>query len=249
MKKDEVKIDGTYLAKVSGGVVPVRITAEKWQGDKHVGWVGVNTLTNRSVRIKSAQRLRGPAGGQDATGGATTPDAGEGAASPGADAPAKGGATGGKNGGKGGAKRAAGLRAQAKADQENARMRDEREASPDGMTASERAMAQTAAAKPATAKGKPAKDPKPRKTSALDAAAIVLAEAGAPMKAKEMVALMEAKGLWTSPGGKTPEATLYAAIIREIAAKGKQARFRKTERGTFVATEHAAATTSAGKEG
>lgn len=55
------------------------------------------------------------------------------------------------------------------------------------------------------------------------------------MKAKEMVALMEAKGLWTSPGGKTPEATLYAAIIREITAKGDQARFRKHERGVFVA--------------
>ena len=39
-----------------------------------------------------------------------------------------------------------------------------------------------------------------------------------PMRAKEMIAAMEAKGLWTSPGGKTPEATLYAAIIREIAA-------------------------------
>lgn len=82
MRKDEVKIDGTYLAKVGGGVVPVRITAEKWQGDKHVGRVGVNTLTNRSVRIKSAQRLRGPAGGQEADGAATTPDAGEGAARP-----------------------------------------------------------------------------------------------------------------------------------------------------------------------
>ncbi|WP_396452652.1 winged helix-turn-helix domain-containing protein [Actinomadura sp.] len=247
MKKDEVKIDGTYLVKVSGGVVPVRITGEKWQGEKHVGWVGVNTLTNRSVRIKSAQRLRGPADAQDPDAAATTPDAGEGAAAATDEAPAKRGAKGGK----GGAKGAAHLRAQAKADQENARMRDEREASPDGMTASERAMAQTAAAKPATAKGKPAKDPKPRKTSALDAAAIVLAEAGTPMKAKEMVALMESKGLWTSPGGKTPEATLYAAIIREIAAKGKQARFKKTERGTFVATEHAAATTAAGagKEG
>ena len=37
------------------------------------------------------------------------------------------------------------------------------------------------------------------------------------------------------PGGKTPEATLYAAIIREIAAKGTAARFKKHERGVFVA--------------
>jgi hypothetical protein len=50
-----------------------------------------------------------------------------------------------------------------------------------------------------------------------------------------MIAQMEAKGLWKSPGGKTPEATLYAAIIREIAAKGKEARFAKHDRGLFVA--------------
>ncbi len=55
------------------------------------------------------------------------------------------------------------------------------------------------------------------------------------MRAKEMIAAMEAKGLWASPGGKTPEATLYAAIIREIAAKGNAARFKKHERGVFVA--------------
>jgi len=55
-----------------------------------------------------------------------------------------------------------------------------------------------------------------------------------PMRANEMIAAMEAKGMWTSPGGKTPEATLYAAIIREIAAKGAAARFKKHERGVFV---------------
>ncbi|MBZ0172999.1 MAG: hypothetical protein K8E66_11500 [Phycisphaerales bacterium] len=36
--------------------------------------------------------------------------------------------------------------------------------------------------------------------------------------------------------GKTPAATLYSAIIREIARKGKDARFAKTERGRFAAT-------------
>jgi hypothetical protein len=71
--------------------------------------------------------------------------------------------------------------------------------------------------------------------SALDAAAQVLAEADKPMRAVEMVEVMQAKGLWTSPGGKTPEATLYAGIIREIAAKGEKARFRKTDRGMFTA--------------
>ncbi|XVJ61105.1 MAG: hypothetical protein HEQ23_11790 [Tepidisphaera sp.] len=47
--------------------------------------------------------------------------------------------------------------------------------------------------------------------------------------------MMAAKGLWTSPGGKTPAATLYAAIVREITTKGKDARFRKADRGLFTA--------------
>ena len=78
-----------------------------------------------------------------------------------------------------------------------------------------------------------------RRVGALDAAAQVLAASEVPMRAKEMVAAMESKGLWKSPGGKTPEATLFAAIIREIAAKGPKARFKKHERGVFVATKHA----------
>ena len=96
-----------------------------------------------------------------------------------------------------------------------------------------------AAAKGRKAKGvkapKTPKAPKPKRVSALDAAAQVLAASEVPMRAKEMIAAMEAKGLWRSPGGKTPEATLYAAIIREIAAKGAAARFKKHERGVFVA--------------
>lgn len=36
------------------------------------------------------------------------------------------------------------------------------------------------------------------------------------------------------PGGKTPHATLYSAILREIATKGNEARFKKTERGHFT---------------
>ncbi|MBX3403814.1 MAG: winged helix-turn-helix domain-containing protein [Phycisphaeraceae bacterium] len=79
------------------------------------------------------------------------------------------------------------------------------------------------------------KQKKPKRVSALDAAAQVLAGSKVPMRAKEMIAEMEAKGLWKSPGGKTPEATLYAAIIREIAAKGSASRFKKHERGVFVA--------------
>ncbi len=85
-------------------------------------------------------------------------------------------------------------------------------------------------------KAKPAKVAKPKRLSALDAAAKVLAESDRPLRAIDMIEVMHAKGLWTSPGGKTPEASLYAAVIREITAKGKDARFRKADRGLFIAT-------------
>jgi len=77
-------------------------------------------------------------------------------------------------------------------------------------------------------------EPKPKRPSGLDAAAQVLEEAGQPMTAKQIVAAAEAKGYWRSPGGKTPDRTLYAAIAREIAAKGADSRFRKVERGKFA---------------
>ena len=70
--------------------------------------------------------------------------------------------------------------------------------------------------------------------SGLDAAAKVLEESGQPMTAKEMVEAAEAKGYWKSPGGKTPHATVYSAIIREIKVKGAEARFPKADRGKFT---------------
>ncbi len=86
--------------------------------------------------------------------------------------------------------------------------------------------------------GKPAKAKtavKAKRMSAIDAAAKVLIDAGTPMNCKEMIEAMAAKKYWTSPGGKTPHATLYSAILGEIATKGKDARFTKTERGKFAA--------------
>jgi len=308
MKKNDVETGATYVAKVSGKLAPVRIDRES----PHGGWDATNVDTGRRVRIKSAQRLRR----------AVTD-----------------------------AKRAKAITA---ADQENARLRDERERSPDGMTASERAMAQSAAiderlaaappsivpyevrraraeaaqpevgttpleelpdgeacdaaydpdvcatvgcdrpaaltylgrprcqacyedevadgdeitatpnheeidmattkkaskksatkstkapkaakqpkaAKP-KAERKPAGDAKPKRVSALDAAAEVLKKAGKPMRSQEMIAAMAEQGLWSSPAGKTPHATLYAAILREIGDKGGEARFRKADRGLF----------------
>ena len=84
-------------------------------------------------------------------------------------------------------------------------------------------------------KAKKARQPKEKRLSAIDAAAQILASAKEPMNAKELIEAMSAKGLWTSPGGATPHATLYSAIIRELRLKGKEARFRKTERGKFAA--------------
>ena len=74
----------------------------------------------------------------------------------------------------------------------------------------------------------------PRKMSALDAAAKVLGQSAEPMATKEMIDAMSAKGYWTSPGGQTPHATLYAAILREINVKGADARFAKTDKGRFA---------------
>ena len=54
------------------------------------------------------------------------------------------------------------------------------------------------------------------------------------MNAKEMIEAMGAKGYWKSPGGKTPHATLYSAIAREISTQGKEARFKKAQRGKFT---------------
>jgi hypothetical protein len=225
MKKDEVKIGGTYAAKVTGKVVPVRIDA----ANPHSGWDGTNMKTKKPVRIKSAQQLRGPWPKQFREQ----------------------------------------MRAVHKADQENARLAEERGKSADGMTASERAMAKSAPKAKKTAKAtKQAKKAPKRDTgkrrgtsrkkagvskadavntamqavakakkkrhSLLDLAATVLAEAGAAMTCKEMVEKVLAGGQWTTKG-KTPAATLYSAILREMQKKGQQARFRKVERGKFVA--------------
>lgn len=76
--------------------------------------------------------------------------------------------------------------------------------------------------------------PQEKKLSALDAAAKLLAETAQPMTCHEMIAQMAAKGYWSSPKGRTPAATLYSSVMREIAAKREKARFVKTDRGTFA---------------
>ena len=88
-------------------------------------------------------------------------------------------------------------------------------------------------AQKAAPKKKPARK-REGKLSALDAAAKVLSESSEPLNTRAMIDQMAAKGYWKSPGGQTPHATLYAAILREINVKGKEARFTKVNRGQFT---------------
>lgn len=81
-------------------------------------------------------------------------------------------------------------------------------------------------------KARPAKGE--RKPSLLTLAYEILKRRKNPMSSTEMAVAVLERGEWKTKG-KTPEATLYAAIIREIAAKGKDARFRKVDRNSFEA--------------
>ena len=197
MKKNEVKVGQTYRCKVSGSLADVRITGE----NAHGGWDAINTSTNRQVRIKSAQRLRGKTPPRPAKRKKIVSLAeyeAEGKAAP-----------------------AAGKKDVAKT-----------------VEAVEKGDLTKGVTVP-TGKKRPTKkeadkSDSEKRPSGLDAAAMVLAEANEPLNCKEIVARMLAKGLWRT-SGKTPTATIYAAIIREIAAKGGEARFRKVERGKFEA--------------
>ena len=96
--------------------------------------------------------------------------------------------------------------------------------------------AEAAKANAPAAKAEGAKDAAKRKLSLLSAAAAVLAESDEPLNCRRMIDLAKERGLWTPGGGKTPEQTLYSAIMREIRDKGDAARFRKSPlRGHYLA--------------
>ena len=221
MTKSEVKIGGVYTAKVTNKLVQVRIDAESRYG----GWDATNLATNKKVRIKSAQRLRGKA-----TGGDTA-------------------ATGAKKGRSTRKPKVATdvdtVPTVATTGETDAKPEVTPGACPncgatevdeDGDCA--KCHEPPAAGKDAKAKKPRAKqqkvEKKPKRLSGLDAAARVLEETGEPMNVKQIVELAEQKGYWKSPGGKTPWATVYSAMIREIKKRGQEARFRKAERGRFV---------------
>jgi hypothetical protein len=203
MKASEVKVGGVYTAKVSQKLVPVRIVRDHQSG----GWVGKNEATGKDVRIRSARRLRYP----------VIP------VGP-ADAQAKRLARG--------IDRALDAAEAAQAAQAAKEPQGAPQATPapKGEKKAHRAPKGAKAPKIATGRKTGGKDEKPG--SGLDAAAKVLAEAGEPLSCKQMVERAFEKGYWASEG-KTPWATVYSAILREIQAKGDQARFRKAARGRF----------------
>ena len=172
MKKNEVKVGGMYLAKVSDKLVTVRIDSAHSKG----GWHATNTATGKRIRIKNAQRLRGAAAGRAKKGGGP-----------------------------------------------EATIAEDKNAKATGKVAAKKVKSKKDSGKQ-----------KPKRVSALDAAAQVLAEAGKPMRAQELIAAMAEQGLWKSPAGKTPHATLYAAMMREARDKGTASRFRKVDRGMFA---------------
>jgi hypothetical protein len=216
MKKDQVRIGETYTAKVSGGIAPVRITQEVWLGELQKGWKGINTETGRSVRVKSAQRLRARVGAK-----AEAP-----AAPKAARLPAQGAPTAGDVGhGGGGAAEGAPTR-------KAASPRPPKAASaPKGKAKKKAQVRPTKGSK----RPVPRKPKEGRPLSGLDAAAKLLSDTRKSMQVGAMIEQMASKGLWESKAGKTPAATIYAAIIREIHDKGVESRFKKLSRGVFAA--------------
>lgn len=58
MKTCDIRIGGEYLCKVNSKPTTVKITGV---GPNGVGWTSINVATGHAVRIRSPQRLRGPA--------------------------------------------------------------------------------------------------------------------------------------------------------------------------------------------
>ncbi len=85
-----------------------------------------------------------------------------------------------------------------------------------------------------------AKTPRPRApredgtVSGLEAALIVLRESGEPMNIKQIMEKINERGL-AKLAGKTPGATISAALQRDINSKAENSRFEKAGKGLFRA--------------
>jgi hypothetical protein len=203
-----MKKNEVEIGKVYAAKVTNRIVQVRIHGEsRYGGWDVTNLVTGKRVRIHSAQRLRAGIGDSAATGDKV---------------------------GRGKRKAKAADEPQpaptsSPTAEDVATPETPVEGGADGQVPTEMPKVD----KPQRTRAK--KEPKEKRMSGLAAAAKVLEESGLPMSAKEMVEVAQSKGYWKSPGGKTPHATLYSAILREIAAMADQARFKKTDRGRFAA--------------
>jgi hypothetical protein len=220
MKKNEVKVGGLYHAKVSDKLVTVRIDSTHNVG----GWSATNTRTGKRIRIKSAQRLRGAVTGAAKAGAPAVSEATR--------AAGEGNTVADDDKAKAPGKKDAAMSATASGTDTKAPVKV---ASRKAVAAKGKAAVATAT-KSAKAKRTKATDgkAKPKRLSALDAAVQILAKAGKPMRAHELITAMAEQDLWKSPGGATPHATLYAAMAREQRDKGSASRFTKVDRGLFA---------------
>ncbi|MBM4020549.1 MAG: hypothetical protein FJ288_19900 [Planctomycetes bacterium] len=236
MKKHEVKVGGEFIAKVSGKLAHVRIDRE----NPHGGWDATNLATKKSVRIKSAQRLRARAGVSkaevQAAKTAVAAQVGAGA-KPAADAAKDTKAAPAVAGGQPSNALEAHYRGQkdaAKAEKA-AKMAAWRKEVAEKATRPDPELDKAIKAAEAGRAAKKAKAAKPkgeRKPGCLDAAAKVLADAGEPLGCNEMMTRILKRGLWTT-SGRTPAATLYSALLRDV-RKGAASRFCKAAKGRFA---------------
>ena len=127
------------------------------------------------------------------------------------------------------------------ADEKNGVHREGRASAPDTNVATAAKGAKTKAATPKATKAasgrnvgeKGAPRGEGKRLGLVDAAIQVMKEAGTPMNCKDIVKVILEKKLWETTG-KTPDATLYSSILRDIQKKGAEARFKKVERGQFA---------------
>lgn len=68
---------------------------------------------------------------------------------------------------------------------------------------------------------------------ALDAVAAMLAQVGTPMKVTDLTRRILDEGLWHSEG-RTPVDTVSARLAVDIAQRGPNSRFQRTDKGTFA---------------
>jgi hypothetical protein len=215
MKKESVKLGCTYVVKVSGKVAPVKLTAV----NPHGGYDGLNMTTKKTVRVRSAGRLRGLWPKK------TLPIATE--------------KDDGQADDKGVAETVAAVEKGNLAEGVTV-PETNRDHAADGQAADEKATTTSASkakkGRKAASEARPASQVAAQTTrpSLLNLAAIALAEAHEPLNCRQMVERVLATGLWKTEG-KTPAATLTSAILRECKQKGDQARFRKVGPGKFSA--------------